>query len=153
MAGIDNRMLVYAETNVLFEDLVARRSALTLNNPMLALPLAKSGKIGILGTTTLTPSALAPDFPTLAQTALPGYEVVSWVGLWGPAGMPEDLVNRLNSAITQTVQTPAVSKALREQGIEPVAEPPAYFAKRLRETLARWKPFISANPGALSAAA
>ena len=151
MAGIDIRMRVYAETNVLFEDLVAGRIALSLNNPMLALPLAKAGKIGILATTGVTPSALAPEFPTLAQTALPGYEVVSWVGLWGPAGMPEDQVNRLNSAMTQTVETPAVSKALREQGVEPVAEPPAYFAQRLRETLARWQPFISANPGALSA--
>ena len=141
--GIPIRMRVYAETNDLYEDLHNGRIALTFNNTMSALPLAKAGKISILGVTSLIPSELAPGYPAIAQSALPDFEVMSWVGLWAPAGTPTAIVDRLNAAVTQTVQTAAIATALHDHGIEPVCETPGYFATHLRNELTRWAPFVA----------
>lgn len=151
-AGIQLHMRVYSETNTLYEDLTAGRIALTFNNTMSALPLAQAGKLTILGSTTLTRSPANPALRTLAETALPGYDIGSWVGLLAPAATPEAIVSRINAAVTRTVGTPAVRQQLQALGIEPVSEMPGYFATHLRSEWARWAPFVRDHPDAFPGA-
>ncbi len=150
--GIDMQMRVYAETNALYADLISGRIALTFNNPMSALPLARAGQLTILGVTSLARNPPNPELPSLAETALPGFDIASWVGMLAPAATPPHVVNRINAAVTQTIETPAVRRQLRALGIEPVSAPPDYFAAHLRAEMARWLPFVrehvEAFPGA-----
>lgn len=152
MTGVQLRMRLYAETNTLYDDLAAGKIALTFNNTMSALPLARHGKITLLGATSLTRGAALPDVPTLAESALPGYDIMSWVGLLAPAATPAALVERINKAVSRAVESPSVRETLISLGMEPVCATPAYFGAHLRSELARWEPFVREHPEAFPGA-
>lgn len=141
-AGIRMKMRVYAETHTLYEDLHEGRIALTFNNTMSALPLANEGKLTLLGATGPARCHAAPDVPTFAEAALPGYQFESWVGILAPAGTPAPVVTRINDAVSRAVETPDVRRRLRALGIEPVCEKADYFAAHLRAEVARWVAFV-----------
>ena len=141
-AGIRMKMRVYAETHTLYEDLHAGRIALTFNNTMSALPLANAGKLTLLGATGPARCHAAPDVPTIAEAALPGYHFESWVGILAPAGTPASVVTRINEAVSRAVETPEVRRQLQALGIEPICAPPETFAAHLRAEWARWVPFV-----------
>ena len=75
---------------------------------------ARSGRLRLLGVSTSKRSAAAPEVPTIAES-LPGYEVSPWFGLVGPAGVPKDIVNRLNQTIAAALQSPDAARSSRER--------------------------------------
>jgi tripartite-type tricarboxylate transporter receptor subunit TctC len=101
------------------------------------LPMAKSGNVKGLAVTTSKRSALAPDIPTAAESGLPGLEVMSWYGVWGPKGMPSDIVARLNTASAEAIRELVQGGALRDIGVEPVYEMPQAFAQYIAAEVAR----------------
>ena len=101
------------------------------------LPNIESGKLRALGVTTKTRSARLPDVPAIAE-ALPGYEIVLWNGVFAPAGTPQAIVDKLNSAIRQALQDPAVRKRLAEQGSTPVGNSPLEFKQLLGGEIEKW---------------
>lgn len=147
MTGIDMRLRVYAETNSLYVDLAEGRIAVTFNNTMSVLPLARARKLRMLATAGPVRSAAAPELPTVAET-VPGYEVVNWIGILAPAATPPAIVARINAAITRTIETAEVRKLLEEAGMEPIAASPEDFGRHLRAEIDRWSPIIQANRAA-----
>ncbi len=147
MTGIDMRLRVYAETNSLYVDLAEGRIAVTFNNTMSVLPLARARKLRMLATAGPVRSAAAPELPAVAET-VPGYEVVNWIGILAPAATPPAIVARINAAITRTIQTAEVRKLLEEAGMEPIAASPEDFGRHLRAEIDRWSPIIQANRAA-----
>jgi tripartite-type tricarboxylate transporter receptor subunit TctC len=150
MAGTRMRLKVYAETNTLWEDLAAGRAAVTFNNVMSALPLARAGKLRILAVTSSQRSAEAPEIPTLAEAGLAGYEIVNFVGIVAPAATPAPLIERINAAIAHAVATAQVRQSLLASGMEPIVGSPAEFADHMRTEIERWKGFIRANSAAFT---
>jgi len=148
MAGISMRLRVYAETNALYADLAEGRIAATFNNIMSALPLARAGKLRILAVTAVERSAKAPEVCTIAEAALPGYEIMNSTGLVAPAATPAAIIARINAAVAQAVSTPEVRLSLLASGMEPVVASPAAFAAHLRAEMERWSKFIDANRAA-----
>ncbi len=148
MADIRLRLCVYAETNALYADLVEGRIAATFNNIMSALPLARAGKLRILAVTAVERSAKAPEVCTIAEAALPGYEIMNSTGLVAPAATPAAIIARINAAVAQAVSTPEVRLSLLASGMEPVVASPAAFAAHLRAEMERWSKFIDANRAA-----
>lgn len=148
MTGVDMKLRVYGETNTLYADLEAGRLAATFNNSMSVLPLARAGKLRMLATTGPSRSPAAPELPTVTEGAVPGYEVVNWIGILAPAGTPTDVIARINEATARTVQTPEVRELFQTRGMEPVAASPADFAGHLRTEIDRWARFIEANRAA-----
>ena len=148
MANTRLQLRVYAETNVLYQDLAAGRIAATFNNIMSALPLAQAGKLRILAVTALERSVKAPDIPTMAEVALRGYDIMNSVGIVAPAATPAAVIARLNAAVAQAVGTPEVRDALVASGMEPVIASPEVFAAHLREIMGRWSGFIKAHRAA-----
>ena len=76
--------------------------------------------------------------PTIAESALPGFDVSTWFGLVAPAKTPRDIVVKLNQAAVKGLQNPATRERLLNQGIEPVGNSPEEFAKLLRTELPKW---------------
>jgi tripartite-type tricarboxylate transporter receptor subunit TctC len=74
---------------------------------------------------------------------VPGYETVTWFGLYGPKGMPADIVSRVNTAINQALRDPEVLERLARLGIEPAGGTPQQFAAMTDADRARWKKIIS----------
>jgi len=103
-----------------------------------ALPFVKDGKLIALGVTSAKRSASAPDIPTLAESGLPGFDAVTWVGLVGPAGLPDAIVARLNTAVTDILQSPAMAEKMRAAGAEPSFGSAADYAAYIRDENTRW---------------
>jgi tripartite-type tricarboxylate transporter receptor subunit TctC len=102
------------------------------------LPHARSGKLRGLAVTSLKRSAMANEFPTLDESGLPGFEVLTWFGILAPAGTPRDIVNRLNSEILQVVAQPSIREQLLKMGFEIVPNTPEQYAEFLKAEHARW---------------
>jgi len=95
------------------------------------LPFVKQGRLRALGVTTLSRFALLPDVPTISEAALPGYELINWIGLVAPAQTPRDVIAKLNAEIARWAGDAENQKKMAAVGI--VIEPgkPAEFGEML----------------------
>jgi tripartite-type tricarboxylate transporter receptor subunit TctC len=103
-----------------------------------AMPHVKAGRLRAIGLTTPKRSRALPDVPTIGET-VPGFEVVHWYGLWGPKGLPKDIVTRWNLEVAKVLKTDAVNKWLEQEGLEPAGGPPEEFRDRIRSDVEKWK--------------
>lgn len=106
------------------------------------LPYIKSGRLRGVAVTSAKRSAIIPEYPTVAEAGLPGYEVVTWFGVLGPAALPADIVSRLNREINQSIALPAVKEQMSNLGIEAAGGTPEQFAGLLKEENARWSRMV-----------
>ena len=119
-------------------DTVAGHVPLMMSNILSALPHVKSGRVRALGVTSGKRSAVAPDVPTIAETGVPGYEVVQWYGILAPAATPRDIIGKLNAATVRVLKEPAVREHFLADGGEPVGGTPEEFAAVIRADLRKW---------------
>ncbi len=104
----------------------------------------KAGKLRALGITSAKRSPLLSEVPTIGEAGVPGYEVVGWYGIVGPAGMPKDVVSRLSTEIAQTLKIPDVREKLLKEGAEPIGNSSEEFATFLAAELHKWARVIKA---------
>ena len=122
-------------------DTVADQTQVLFSAGTQTLPHVKAGKLRLLGVTEAKRSPLLPDAPTVAET-LPGYELGVWYGLFGPAHMPKELVDRLNAAANAAMADPAVKARMDSLGVEVVKTTPAQFAAVLKSDAERYGKII-----------
>lgn len=103
-----------------------------------SMPHVKAGRLRAIGVTTPQRSRALPDVPTIGET-VPGFEAVHWYGLWGPKGLPADIVTVWNREVAKVIRTDTVQKWLEEQGLEPAGGPPEEFVQRLKIDVEKWK--------------
>ena len=101
----------------------------------------EAGRLRALAVTSKERMAGAPNVPTVAET-LPGFEVVSWYGVLGPAGMPPAVVIRLNSDINRIIVQPDMKKRLLALDLEPTPLTPVQFGDYLRQNISMWSRVI-----------
>jgi tripartite-type tricarboxylate transporter receptor subunit TctC len=119
-------------------DVISGQLPLTFATLPAALPQAKGGKLRGLAITSLHRSALAPEFPTAAESGVPGYEVTAWNAVYAPAALPPALIARLNADIVKVLGLPDVRERLAQLGIDRVGNSPDEAAAYLRTETARW---------------
>lgn len=102
------------------------------------LPLAKAGKLKILGVGSLERHRSAPDLPTIAEQGLPDYESGTWYGVFGPANLQPGALDRLGMEIRKAIADPKVRQQISAQGVDPKANTPAEFRKMFLDEYARW---------------
>ncbi len=108
-----------------------------------ALPHIRSGKLRALGVTSTRRTPLAPELPTIAESAsLKDYEADVWYGLLAPAGTPAPIVAKLNAEMGRVLALPAVRERFATLGFEPVSTTPAQFAQLIRADLAKWQKVV-----------
>jgi tripartite-type tricarboxylate transporter receptor subunit TctC len=132
----------YKGTALAIPDLITGQVDVMFDSLPTGLPHVRDGRLRALGVTTLKPTALAPGVQPIAEV-LPGYESNTWFGLFGPRGLPADVVARVNTAANQVLQDPEVVDKLQRLGIEPVGGTPAQFGAMLTKESAKWKKIIT----------
>ena len=131
----------YKGTALSIPDLVSGKVDVLFDSLPSGMPHVKDGRLRALGVTSLKRSPLAPELPAIAET-VPGYESVTWFGMFGPKGLPADIVTKLNTAVNQTLTDPEVKDKLSRLGIEPVGGTSAEFTTMLARESAKWRKII-----------
>ena len=105
--------------------------------------LVRSGKLRGIATSGQRRSPAAPDLPTIIESGVPGYEAGYWMGLWAPAGMPRDVLDRLNGAVREAAAQLEVKTRMTELGLEVAVDTAPEFANYVRADLEKWTKLVS----------
>ncbi len=126
-------------------DLLGNQVDSSFMNINTAMPQIKAGKLRALSITSAQRSPLLPDVPTLQELGIKDANVYSWQAVSGPKGMPADLKNKLQAAIKDALNDPAIKPKLLELGFEIVTNTPEQFTAFQASEFARWKKLIEAR--------
>jgi tripartite-type tricarboxylate transporter receptor subunit TctC len=110
-----------------------------------AIPQVKNGKLRPIAATGVQRSPLLPDVPTVRESGLPGYEVTSWYGLFGPVALSKDIVNRVNRDVVAFLNAPDFKERLATLGAEPAPMTPDEFARYVRADIQKWAKVVKAS--------
>ncbi|MBI3041581.1 MAG: tripartite tricarboxylate transporter substrate binding protein [Betaproteobacteria bacterium] len=142
MAGIDMVHVPYKGTAPAVTDILAGNVSLMFNSMPSVLPQVHAGKLRGIAVGSAKRSPAAPDIPTVAEAGVPGFEYVTWYGLFAPAGTPRDIVAKLNAQVVKILSQPEMSRRLASQGAEPAANTPEQLARYRRAEFERWRKLI-----------
>ena len=132
----------YRGTALAIPDLVSGKLDLLIDSLVSGMPHVKDGKLRALAITSAKRSSLAPDLPTVAEV-LPGFESSTWFGLYGPKGLPADIVARVNAAMNASLADAETKERFARLGAEPTGGTPQAFEQVVQLETARWKKIIS----------
>ncbi len=135
--GIDMVHIPYRGGGPALADLVGGQLQLMFGNASSTLPFVRADTLRALAVTAATRQAYLPDLPTVAEAGLPGFEIVEWYAMIGPAGIPPAIVERLNLAIMAIVGSPESRARLLDLGAEVIGGTPAQFGDYLKTELDR----------------
>lgn len=141
--GLKMQHVAYKGAAQVITDLLGGHVPMTFDNITTAANLAREGKVNAIAVTTAKRSALLPDLPPIADV-IPGYDLASWQGLFGPGELPAAIVQELYRATVQALNSPEVRQKLAGFGSEPVGQPPAEFATFLAAEAKRWGDIVRA---------
>ena len=127
MAKIDIAHVPYRGSSQIVPDLIGGRLTAYFDTPPTSLSLISAGKLKPLGVASLERQPALPGVPTIAET-IPGFELLSWLGLFAPAGLPLDRVNKLNETLKTVLLEPNFRKQLVDQGNEVLPSSPQEFS-------------------------
>jgi tripartite-type tricarboxylate transporter receptor subunit TctC len=143
MAGIKLVPVHYRGAAPALTDLLGGHIKLMSISMTLSLEPAKAGRITMLGVGSRARLARAPEVPTIAETGLPGYEAVSWVGLFTAAGTPPDIVGKINADVQHVLADPAFrDRFLAPQMLDPMTGSPEAFAADIKAETKKWAKVI-----------
>jgi len=125
--GIDVVHIPYKGTPEALTDTMTGRVTYYFSPISAALPFVRDGKLVALGVSSAQRSSTLKDVPTIAESALPGFDYNLWVGLFGPAGMPADIVERIARDVQRAVASPDVRERMAALGAEPMPMSPSEF--------------------------
>ncbi len=136
--GIRMEHVPYRSGGEALTALAAGQVSVVIDNIITAAQLAKDGRAKALAVSSAHRSALLPDVPTFAESGAPGFDLVSWQALFGPAALPSDIAAKLGDALRQALRSPTVDRLLRDGGAEPVGGSPQELAAFLAEEIPKW---------------
>ena len=142
MAGVDMVSITFKGGGPALIAVISGEVQLQFPTLAAANPHVRSGKLRQLGVTTAQRLAEAPDLPTVAESGLPGFNVVPWFGLFGPAGTPAAIVAQVNREVVKILKAPDTRQALVAQGLFPGGGTPQELGAFLRADIAKWAKVI-----------
>lgn len=146
MAGIQLLHVPYrGGGSAAITDLVAGRVDLMWDSLAVVLPHMRAGKLRAIGVTGAHRAAALPDVPAIAESGLPGYEMVGWHGVFAPAGTAHEIIERLNATIAKILGAPDIRELWTTQAMEILPSTPEQFAARLRFDYERYGKLIKSS--------
>jgi tripartite-type tricarboxylate transporter receptor subunit TctC len=136
--GIDIVIASYKGTSGVLNDLMGGHVAGSIDALPAYYPHLKSGKLKALAVTTARRLSFMKDVPTVAESGMPGFEMVSWYGLWGPAKLPPETTRKLAAEAAKAVRSSIATERLGEQGFEPEGSTPEEFARYIASESAKY---------------
>ncbi|NMM76618.1 tripartite tricarboxylate transporter substrate binding protein [Acidovorax sp. SRB_24] len=138
MAKVNLTHIPYKGSAPAVSDLLGNQISIMFDNMPSVIPHVRSGKLRAIAITTAKRSPELPDVPTIAEAGVPGYEAVSWFGMFAPAGTPAPVLATISAALSKVLANPEVQKKISAQGGETVNETPAQFAAFIRAETIKW---------------
>jgi tripartite-type tricarboxylate transporter receptor subunit TctC len=138
MAGIKLTAVHYRGGGDLVKDLLSGEIKVTFSTIPPVLDFIQQGTLRGIATTALHRDPTLPALPTIAEAALPGYDVRLWLGLLAPAGTSGDVVAKLSAACAEALKSADVKSALAVQGFAPLKGTPAVFDAFIRSEITKW---------------
>jgi len=153
MAGVKMTGVLYPGSGQTAVDLIAGRIQVMFAPAPTVLGLIKDGRVKPLATTEAKRSNIAPDLPTVAEAALPGYAAGLWFGILGPGGLPKPVIDKLSEATNAALKDPTVLQGLQSQGLNAAGGSPEDFARFIKSETERWARVIKSMDAAKKAEA
>jgi tripartite-type tricarboxylate transporter receptor subunit TctC len=144
-AGVDLVHIPYKGAAPATTDVVAGQIQLSFASTPGSVPVVKSGKVRPLGVTSGKRIAKLPEVPTVAESALPGFEASVWYGVVAPAGTPRDIVQRLNKEIAQIIANAGHRERMLAGDFEPTTSTAEQFAEFITTETAKWGKVVRAS--------
>jgi len=138
LAGVKMQHIPYKGRAQAIPDLLGGRISMIFDNMPSALPLVKSGDIRAIAVTSAARSSAAPNIPTIAEAGLPGFEATSWFALMAPAGMPKDILARINAETIRVMTLPDVKEKLSTLGLDAAPASPESLASLIQIETVKW---------------
>jgi tripartite-type tricarboxylate transporter receptor subunit TctC len=149
MAGIKLGHVPYKGSAPALTDVIGGQVPLMFDTMLSAMPFVKTGKLKALAVTSAQRSPAAPELPTVAESGLPGYEVVAWNGLLAPAGTPKAVIDRLSDELAKAMAVAQVREKFSVQGFAASWDTPEQFGSFLRSEVAKWTKTVKASGATL----
>jgi len=143
IAGIKIAVVHYRGVGPALTDTIGGQTNAMITTSAAALPYVKAGRLRALAVTTSTRVPAVPDIPTVAESGVPGYEVVSWYGLVGPKGLPRTIVDRLNAELTKALKLKKTAEQLQSDGQSPVGGSPEQLLATIKKEIVLWRKVVS----------
>jgi len=140
--GIKMNHVPYKGENPALADTIGGQIPIMFGNLPVALPHVKTGKLRGLANTASTRSPLAPEIPTVAESGIKNYSIATWSAVLGPAGMPPDLVARIQRDVVRVVNQPENRDRLVNMGVDIIGNTPDEFGAFLRSEIVRYAKVI-----------
>ena len=142
MAGIDIVHVPYKGGAAAVTDLLGGQISMYFGTTPSTMPLVKSGRLRGLAVTTAKRTPAAPELPTMAEAALPGFESSAWHGVFAPAGTPQAVIQRLNTDLNALLRASDVVQRFASQGIDVTGGSVADFAAFVRQDIAKYQKLV-----------
>ncbi|HKC53132.1 MAG TPA: tripartite tricarboxylate transporter substrate binding protein [Burkholderiales bacterium] len=145
MAGVDLLHVPYKGSAPATVAVIAGDVAFIFSTMPAALPHVKSGKLRALAVTTPARVGAVQDIPTVAESGLPAFDLTLYSGVIGPAGMPREIVERMNGELAKVVNSPEIREFFATQGATPMASSPEQFADHMRADIVKLGKAVKAS--------
>ncbi len=142
LTGTDLLHVPYKGTGPAITELFAGQVQVMFNSMPSVLPLVTSGKLKGLAVGSAQRSPAAPNIPTVAEAGVPGFEYVTWYGMFAPAHTPKNVIAKLNAAVVKILAEPEMAQRLASQGAEPRSSTPDALLKFMQNESERWRQVI-----------
>ena len=143
-AGVELVHVPYKGNAQALNDVIGGQVDMIISALPPALPLAKAGKLRILGVTTLERLASAPELATVAEQGLPGFEIGTWYGVFATGGSPPETIERLAAALRRSMADAKLREQFAAQGIDPASSAPSEFRAFVGAEIAKWARVVKA---------
>lgn len=137
-AGIQATHVPYKTGMLAMPDVMSGQIGYQIDSIVWSLPQVRAGKIKALAITTARRSPLAPDLPTVAESGYPGFEAVTWLGIFAPAGTPGPVVDKLSGELRRTLESREMKDTIAKLGAEAVASTPQELERLVQEETPKW---------------
>ncbi len=137
-AKVDLLFVPYKGEGPAVSDAMGGQISMVFSNLPVVLPLARTGRLRGIAVTSAQRVPTAAEFPTVAESGLPGFEASTWFGCLAPVGTPADIINKLNAESVRALNAPAVKERMAGMGLFVVANKPEEFAELLKKEIPRW---------------
>ncbi len=141
-ARVDIKHIPYKGNAAAMTDVIGGQIELLFDQMATAVPHVKGDRVRALAVTTATRSPAMPEVPTVAESGVPGFETTAWFGVVGPAGMPRDLVDRIQGSFARALAQPDIREKLAAQGLTLVGNRADEFGPFMQVEMAKWAKVI-----------
>lgn len=136
--GVELTIVPYKSTGPLLTDLAGGHIPLGIMGASTAVPFIREKSIRAIAMTSLRRSIVLPDVPTFNETVSKGFDAVAWSALFAPPGTPDAIIGKINAAMKEAAEVPAIKKWFMESGLEVPMSSPAELTAFMKADIEKW---------------